>query len=34
MSDKVYPPWEPPFAGSESEHLLGSLPANGGSHGG
>ena len=25
MSDKVYPPWEPPFAGSESEHLLGSL---------
>jgi Protein of unknown function (DUF664) len=25
MSDHVYPPWEPPFAGSETEHLLGSL---------
>ena len=25
MSDHVYPPWEPPFAGTESEHLLGSL---------
>jgi hypothetical protein len=25
MSDHVYPPWEPPFAGTETEHLLGSL---------
>jgi hypothetical protein len=25
MSDQVHPPWEPPFAGTESEHLLGSL---------
>jgi len=25
MSDHAYPPWEPPFAGSETEHLLGSL---------
>ena len=25
MSDHVYPPWEPPFAGTETEHVLGSL---------
>jgi hypothetical protein len=25
MSHQVYPPWEPPFAGTETEHLLGSL---------
>ena len=25
MSDHLYPPWEPPFAGTETEHLLGSL---------
>jgi hypothetical protein len=25
MSDHVYPPWEPPFAGTEAEHVLGSL---------
>src|SRR3954451_373893 len=25
MSDSAYPPWEPPFAGTEREHLLGSL---------
>ena len=25
MSDHVHPPWEPPFAGTETEHLLGSL---------
>jgi hypothetical protein len=25
MSDRAYPPWEPPFAGSETEHVLGSL---------
>jgi Protein of unknown function (DUF664) len=25
MSDRVYPPWEPPFAGTETEHVLGSL---------
>jgi hypothetical protein len=25
MSTHVYPPWEPPFAGTESEHVLGSL---------
>jgi Protein of unknown function (DUF664) len=25
MSDPAYPPWEPPFAGTETEHLLGSL---------
>jgi hypothetical protein len=25
MADDEYPPWEPPFAGSEVEHLLGSL---------
>ena len=25
MSDPVYPPWEPPFAGTETEHVLGSL---------
>ena len=25
MSDRVYPPWEPPFAGTEAEHVLGSL---------
>jgi hypothetical protein len=24
-SDHVYPPWEPPFAGTEAEHVLGSL---------
>lgn len=23
--DQQYPPWEPPFCGSEEEHLLGSL---------
>jgi Protein of unknown function (DUF664) len=22
---RIYPPWEPPFAGTETEHLLGSL---------
>jgi hypothetical protein len=25
MPDHEYPPWEPPFAGTESEHVLGSL---------
>ena len=25
MTDHVYPPWEPPFAGTETEHVLGSL---------
>jgi hypothetical protein len=25
MPDHVYPPWEPPFAGTETEHVLGSL---------
>ena len=25
MSDHDHPPWEPPFAGTEVEHLLGSL---------
>jgi hypothetical protein len=25
MTDDRYPPWEPPFSGSEVEHLLGSL---------
>lgn len=25
MPDRVYPPWEPPFAGTEAEHVLGSL---------
>jgi hypothetical protein len=25
MSDHEYPPWEPPFAGTETEHVLGSL---------
>jgi hypothetical protein len=25
MSDRLYPPWEPPFAGTEAEHVLGSL---------
>jgi Protein of unknown function (DUF664) len=25
MTDKQPPPWEPPFSGSEAEHLLGSL---------
>ncbi len=25
MPDHQYPPWEPPFAGTETEHLLGSL---------
>jgi hypothetical protein len=25
MSDHSYPPWEPPFAGTEAEHVLGSL---------
>jgi hypothetical protein len=25
MNDHQYPPWEPPFSGSEVEHLLGSL---------
>jgi len=25
MSDPEYPPWEPPFAGTEREHVLGSL---------
>jgi Protein of unknown function (DUF664) len=25
MSDRLYPPWEPPFAGTETEHVLGSL---------
>jgi hypothetical protein len=25
MSDHVYPPWEPPFAGTEAEHVVGSL---------
>ena len=25
MTDRVYPPWEPPFAGTETEHVLGSL---------
>jgi hypothetical protein len=25
MSDRGYPPWEPPFAGTEVEHVLGSL---------
>ena len=24
MTDQ-YPPWEPPFAGTETEHVLGSL---------
>jgi len=24
-SDHVFPPWEPPFAGTEAEHVLGSL---------
>jgi hypothetical protein len=25
MSEDAYPPWEPPFAGTEIEHVLGSL---------
>ena len=25
MTDPDYPPWEPPFAGTETEHVLGSL---------
>jgi hypothetical protein len=25
MTDDRYPPWEPPFSGSEVDHLLGSL---------
>lgn len=25
MSDTTLPPWEPPFAGTETEHVLGSL---------
>jgi hypothetical protein len=25
MTDHMYPPWEPPFAGPEAEHLLGSI---------
>jgi len=25
MSNHFYPPWEPPFTGTEGEHLLGSL---------
>lgn len=25
MSTPAFPPWEPPFAGTETEHLLGSL---------
>src|SRR6185312_13479668 len=25
VSDHVHPPWEPPFAGTETEHVLGSL---------
>ncbi|HEX4470479.1 MAG TPA: DUF664 domain-containing protein [Nocardioides sp.] len=25
MTEQVYPPWEPPFAGTEVEHVLGSL---------
>ena len=25
MTDDRYPPWEPPFSGTETEHLLGSL---------
>ena len=25
VTDHVHPPWEPPFAGTETEHLLGSL---------
>jgi hypothetical protein len=25
MTDPGYPPWEPPFAGTEVEHVLGSL---------
>ena len=25
MTSDAYPPWEPPFAGSETEHVLGSL---------
>jgi hypothetical protein len=25
MTDQGYPPWEPPFAGTETEHVLGSL---------
>jgi hypothetical protein len=25
MTDHVYPPWEPPFAGTETEHLIGSI---------
>jgi hypothetical protein len=25
MSDQPLPPWEPPFAGTETEHVLGSL---------
>jgi hypothetical protein len=25
MTTRVHPPWEPPFAGTEAEHVLGSL---------
>lgn len=25
MTEAVHPPWEPPFAGTETEHVLGSL---------
>ena len=25
MTSDAYPPWEPPFAGTETEHVLGSL---------
>ena len=25
MTSNAYPPWEPPFAGTETEHVLGSL---------
>jgi hypothetical protein len=25
VTDRAYPPWEPPFAGTEAEHLLGAL---------
>jgi hypothetical protein len=25
MTDHVHPPWEPPFAGTEREHVLGAL---------
>jgi len=25
MTTRIHPPWEPPFAGTEAEHVLGSL---------